>query len=101
MGIFLKAFCDAQPKNLHGHVKRMIDMEEKDKDDAIIAYLNDDRQEILAHCYPHLTDEGKNHMYSNYEYHVDLAIEKYNNGVDLDKELQGEVKLNKEERRLI
>jgi len=101
MGIFLKAFCDEQPKLVNGHVKRMIDMPEQDKDAAIIAYLNDDRQEILAHCYPHLSNEGKNHMYSNYESLVEVAIDKYNRGVDLDKELQGDIKLSVDERLFI
>jgi len=68
MGKYFKEFCDKQRKmRINGHVHDVIDMNSGEQDAAVIAYLKDDRQHILAHCYHHMSDDGKSECYLSLE----------------------------------
>ena len=97
MGIQLKKFFDKQPKLRNGHVRDILDMSEQEKDDAVVAFLRDDSKVEAARLYPTLSNDGKNYTYGNVERHLRDAIDSYNEGVDLDCELAGDVEVSDDE----
>ena len=111
MGIQLKKFFDKQPKLRNGHVRDILDMSEQEKDDAVVAFLRDDSKVEAARLYPTLSNDGKNYTYGNVERHlrdaiksyndIQDAIDSYNEGVDLDKELAGDIPLTNGERACV
>ena len=101
MGKYFKEFCDQQRKLRNGHVRDVIDMEECDKDKAVVAYLNDDDKSEAAWLYPTLSNSGKNYTYANLEQSIQDCINDYNYGVDLDKELAGDITLTNGERACV
>jgi len=86
MGKYFKEFCDQQRKLRSGHVRDVIDMEECDKDAAVVATLRDDGMLTLACAYGAFSEDRKNSVYQAYEYIIRDNIEKYNMAVDIQNE---------------
>jgi len=101
MGKYFKEFCDQRRKLINGHVQDIIDMEEYEKDLAVMAFLRDDDFEAAARLYPLLPNDRKNHHYSMLESKIQDCINDYNYGVDLDKELAGDIPLTNGERACV
>ena len=101
MGKYLKEFCDQQRKPVDGHVRDVIDMEERDKDQAVMAFLRDDDKSEAAWLYPTMSNSGKNYTYANLEQKIQDCINDYNYGVDLDKDLAGDSPLTNGERAFV
>jgi len=101
MGKYFKEFCDRQNKLSSGHVRDALDMEQYNKDFAVMALLRDSGQQALADLYPSMSNEGKNECYQSVEYIIRDCIDKYNYGVDLDKELAGDIPLTNGERACV
>lgn len=101
MGKYFKEFCDQQRKLVDGHVRDVIDMEECDKDQAVMAFLFDRGDHYAANVYSGLSTSGKNHSYSCLELRIQEMIDDYNYGVDLDKELAGDIPLTNGERACV
>ena len=97
MGIHIKNFCDRQRKDKNGHVRYLLDMSEKEKDAAVVAFLLDDKRPEAAALYQTMSNEGKNYVYGNVESRIIECIDKYNLGADLDKELAGDIPLTDDE----
>jgi hypothetical protein len=99
MGIHFKAFCDAQRKTSTGHVLDLIDMTDNHKDASVIAYMQDQAGgKKLAGFFYLATAKSKNFYYAQYEERMQDAIDLYNEGVDLDKELAGDTPISDAER---
>lgn len=98
MGVNFKQFCDAQRKTNTGHVRDLIDMTDGHKDAAVIAYTQDQAGgKKLAGIYYLATAKSKNYYYAQYEECIQDAIDLYNEGVDLDKELAGSTPVSAKE----
>lgn len=87
MGKYLKQFCDKQRKLVNGHVPNVIDMEESDKDAAIVACLRDEGLMVMAAIYPSYSNDDKNDCYSSLEEIIQGCIAQYNEAVDVMREL--------------
>lgn len=92
-----KNFCDAQPKNIHGYVRYILEMSDDEKDQAVVALLKDHGQTALAIAHPSLSNEEKNECYSSLEIVIQDCIDSYNEGVDLDKELAEQTPVDDDE----
>jgi len=98
MGVHFKAFCDSQRKTKTGHVRDLLDMTDGRKDLAVIAYLKDQPGgKQLASIYYLSAAKSKNFYYAQYEQRIQAAIDSYNEGIDLDKELAGDTPVSSEE----
>jgi hypothetical protein len=93
MGKYFKEFCDKQRKLRNGHVRDVIDMEECDKDKAAMAFMSDSGMRATVDIYPSMSNEWKNECYQSCEWIIRNMIDRYNQGVDLDKELAGDTQL--------
>ena len=99
MGIHFKKFCDQQRKiRITGHVPNVIDMCQADQDAAVVAMLKDSGQIAFAMAHPSMSNDDKNECYQSLELVIQDCIDKYNFGVDLDKELAGDIPLTNGER---
>ena len=101
MGKYFKEFCDRQRKLRSGHVRDVIDMSEIDKDCAVMSLLRDEGNAALADLYPSMPNSGKNSCYQSVEWIIRDCINDYNYGVDLDKELAGDIPLTNGERACV
>ena len=94
MGKHFKEFCDQQRKiRATGHVPNVIDMAQDDQDAAVVAMLKDSGQIAFAMAHPSMSNDDKNECYASLELIIQDCIDKYNLGVDLDKELAGDIPL--------
>lgn len=87
MGKYFKEFCDKQRKLVNGHVIDVIDMQEADKDAAIIACLRDQGMLVMAAAFPAYSNDDKNECYSSLELVIQDCIAKYNEAVDVMREM--------------
>ncbi len=76
-----KEFCDSIPKNKHGYVPDLLDMDNDDlRDMAMAAFIADLNGVHLADRY--IKSYDKNDVYSSYESRCQDAIDAYNQGID-------------------
>lgn len=86
MGKYFKEFCDAQRKDKNGHVPYVLDMTESEQDKAVIAYFKDNGQGAIAAYFKLMSRQRKNETYSSVEHVITDMIDKYNLGVDIQRE---------------
>ena len=88
-----KAFCKATPKNEHGYVPDVIDMEfDTIRDQATVAYLRDLGNHEAADNYYFFSDDLKNEYYSAIEIVMQDEVDKFNQSID-DKKLVDDHKM--------
>lgn len=68
---------------------------------AVMALLRDEGQAALADLYPSMSNGGKNSCYQSVEWIIRDCLNNYNWGVDLDKELAGDIPLTNGERACV
>ena len=82
MGHF-EEFCKATPKNKHGYVPDLIDVEfDFIRDCATVAYLRDLGNHDAADNYYFFSDELKNEYYSALEIVMQDEVDKFNQAID-------------------
>ena len=102
MGIHFKEFCNSIHKTNAGHVPDLLDLVAQGFGDlCIAAFLADSHSELFARLYMNAPEHKKNHIYSQWESKCRDAIDAYNFGVDLDKELAGDIPLTNGERACV
>ena len=97
MNNHFKQFCDNIPKNRDGYVPELIDMSEHDKDAAVVATLKDNGRTDMAIAHPSLSNDDKNDCYGSLEIVIQDAINSYNEGIDVLRELESLIPLGEDE----
>lgn len=84
-------FCKATPKNKHGYVPDVIDMEfDTIRDHATVAYLRDLGNNEEADNYYFFSDDLKNEYYSAVEILMQDEVDKFNDKIDNERAAQQE-----------
>jgi hypothetical protein len=85
---YFKEFCDSIPKNKHGYVPDLLDLDNDCfRDLAMSSFLADLKGKICGRGYLECSDEFKNSIYSTYEIECQDAIDAYNQAIDDAREL--------------
>lgn len=78
-----KEFCDSIPKNKHGYVPDLLDLDsDYFRDLAMSAFIAEQRGRIFGILYMKLSNEKKNNVYSSNEIYCQDAIDAYNQSID-------------------
>jgi hypothetical protein len=85
---YFKEFCDSIPKNKHGYVPDLLDLDNDSfRDLAMSSFIADLKGKICGRGYLECSDEFKNSIYSTYEIECQDAIDAYNQAIDDAREL--------------